>query len=353
MIKVDFILRTNTGQNLTGCLMKDIPVTIMAWLNPLALKHAPKCFRYIQMRAIRGQEEKVKASFLPCHSHFRDLTLAVNGGVVKDYDSRFVDAEGKLIKKSGKPFSGNGILRVKAVIYATRGYHAENVQAMFPLGGHEYILPVEMPAVRHISACADVAFVSEAQVYVSLMPEFYKFLQLEGLYLNQLRRGNSPWAFPYTLISCASKSKKRRKVMSLTCLPEDFSHSAFAVLILSLCFLTASFTAAVSDRSINGLTPRPPFSLRPSNPSMRYRLSQSYTACFPYPTNSDIVDTSTLSAFIRTALQRIRKRWHEPKRYAFSSAERSAGLSMIFFVYSIVFFYSNIITLGVMQKVCH
>lgn len=87
--------------------------------------------------------------------------------------------------------------------YATGGYHAENVQAMFPLAGNEYVLPVEMPAVRHIFACADMAFVSEAQVDVSLMPEIYKFSQLEGLYLNQLRQGNSPWAFSYTLISCA------------------------------------------------------------------------------------------------------------------------------------------------------
>lgn len=353
MIKVDFIHRTNTCQNLTGCLMKDIPVTIVVWLNPLAFKHSPKGLRNVEMRAIRWQEEKVKASFPPCLSHFRDLTLAVDCSVVKYNDRGFGNTDGEIIKESGKPFPSDGILRVKAVINAIRGDHAENIQPVLPLGGNEYLLPVEMPAVRHISACAYMALVSETQVYISLLPEFYKFLQLECLYLDQLRRGDTPWAFSYTLISCASKSKKRRNVMSLTCLPDVFSHSALAILMLSLCLLTASFTAAVSDRSINGLTPRPPFSLRPSSPSLRYRLNQSYTASFPYPTNSDMVDTSTLSAFIRTALQRIRKRWHEPKRYAFSSAERSSALSMIFFVYSIVFFYSNSITLGVMQKACH
>lgn len=154
MRKVYFIQRTNTVQNLTVGLMKNVAVAVMAWLNPLAFKHTPKCFRDIEMRAIWGQEEKEKTSFLPRLSHLCDLTLSVDGSVVKDNDSRFGNSEGKLIRKSGKPFSGNGILRVKAVIYASGGYHAENVQAMFPLAGNEYVLPRRNASRKaHIRLC--------------------------------------------------------------------------------------------------------------------------------------------------------------------------------------------------------
>jgi len=86
--------------------------------------------------------------------------------------------------KKGKDLFPSTYLSSSRPHPATGGYHTENVQAMFPLAVNEYVLPIEIPAVRHISACADMAFVSEAQVNVSLLPKIYKFLQLEGLYLS-------------------------------------------------------------------------------------------------------------------------------------------------------------------------
>lgn len=146
---------------------------------------------------------------------------------------------------------------------------------MFFVGRNEYVLSFKMLSIRNISAGAHMALVTKTEINESCMPKIYKLLQLVSLQIDQLRRGYSPWAFPYTLISCASKSKKRLNVMSLTFFPVACSHSALAVLILSLCLITADFIASVSEEAMR-LGPRPPFSPSPSNPLSLYRFSQSY-----------------------------------------------------------------------------
>ena len=71
----------------------------------------------------------------------------------------------------------------------------------------------------------------------------------------QLRRGLSPWAFSYTLISCANADKKRLNVISLACLPVACCHACLALLTLCLSCSIAKRTACSSEQSIIGLRP--------------------------------------------------------------------------------------------------
>ncbi len=353
MSEVYNIVIANFSKNLTSCFVESVLVTIVMRLNPFCFEYSPESLCDIQVRAIRGQEEKEQPSFHPNFRFLSNRSLAVNGCVVQNHHCGFGDTQRELIKEVCQKLSGNGVLGIKTVISTIRGDHSEQIKSMFISGRHKDLLFCKMPSIWHISACADMALISESEVYMSFLPKTYKFLQLFLLDVNQLRRGYSPWAFSYTLISCANTFKKRLKVMSLTFLPEDFSHSALAVLILSRCALMAFSTASRSWAFIKGLVPRPPFSRSPSNPSFLYRLNQSYTASGPYPTKDEMSLTGILFALISMALQRIRKRWHEPNRYAFSRATRSWSESMSFGVFSIVFIISRCDKHWRLQNPCH
>ena len=337
MRKSNDILSSNLTQNLTGSLVQNLLAAVMFWTKPLGLEHSPDCLGYVEMGAVGRKEENIETSFLPLLDLLCHFSFAMNGCVVKHDERRSGYPFGEFIEIIGKHGTIYGFYGIEANILTCRRHHAEDIEPLLLLYRHADILFGELPSVWHISTCAYMALVSEPKVYISSFPKIYKFLQLKDLKVYQLRRGSLPWAFPYTLISCAKTSKKRLKVDSLTCLLEEDSHSSFAFLILCRCFLTASFTAGVSFRLIRGFCPRPPFSRRPSRPSFSYRLNQSYTASLPYPTTLQISGILALSAFIMTALHRMRNRWHEPKRYALSSAARASWLSMIFFVFPIVF----------------
>lgn len=353
MRKTNDIVLTNPIQNFTRCFVENISVGVMVWLQPFGFEYSPKCLRDIKVRAIRRQEEKVKSSFLPNIRSLVHLPFTMDGCVVQNQYNRFCNTFREVIQKISEQLTGNGVFGIESIIFTIRRNHAEQIKPMFVSGRDEHFFIFEMPSVWHIPAGADMALVSETKINKACLPKFYKFLQLELLEFKQLRRGLSPWAFSYSLISCVNNSKKRLKVISLTTLPELFSHSALAVLILVRCFITAALTASVSEEFISGRVPRPPFSRSPSNPWPRYLLNQLYTASGPYPTNSVISETRFPSAFINIALHRIRNRWHDPKRYAFSSAERSSELNTISFVFPIVFFSLFCLTRWDTQKSCH
>lgn len=353
MRKTNDIVLTNPSQYFTRCFVENTSVGVMVWLKPFGFEYSPKCLCDIKVRAIRRQEEKMQSSLLPNFCSLIYLSFTMDGCVVQNQYNRFCNTFREVIQKISEQPTGNGVFGIESIIFTIRRNHAEQIKPMFVSGRDEYFFIFKVPSVRHISAGTDMALVSETKIYKADLPKFYKFLQLELLELKQLRRGFSPWAFSYPLISCVNNSKKRLKVISLTTLPELCSHSALAVLILVRCFLTAALTASVSDKSIRGRVPRPPFSRSPSSPSPRYRLIQLYTASGPYPTNSVISETRFPSAFINMALHRIRKRWHDPKRYAFSRSERSPELNTISFVFPIVFVSLFCLTRWDTQKSCH
>lgn len=342
MRKSNDIVCSNLTQNLTSGLVQNLSAAVMLRIKPLCLEHPPYCLGNVEVWTVRREKKYIESSLFPLVNLFRNLPFTMNGGIVQDYERRTGNFFGEIIKIIGKPFSVDAFCGLEASILTGRRYHAKDIETLLLLYRYIDILFGELPSVRHISACAYMALVSEPKFYKSHFPEIYKFLQLEYFKIDQLRRGCDPWAFPYTLISCAKTSKKRLKVESLTCLPEEDSHSSFAVLMLCRCFCTASFTAGVSALLISGFCPRPPFSRSPSRPSFSYRLNQSYTASLPYPTTLHISDILAFSAFIKTALHRIRKRWQDPKRYALSSSARASWLNIIVFVFPIVFAFISI-----------
>ena len=353
MGEIDYIFSTDSSEDFTSCLVKNGPAAIMMRLEPFPLKDSPDSLSYVEMWAIWRQEKEIETSLFPYISHLGNHSFSMNGGVVEYNKCRLDNLLGKIIKIICQQLSSNGFGSVKSVIYAVWRHHSEDVEPLFLLSRNKNIFIIKLPTIRHVSGSAYMTLVSESEVNKSFFPEFYKFLQLKRFKIYQLRRGNSPWTYSYTFISCANNSKKRLNVVSLTFRLESSSHFALAVFMLSRCSRTASFTASVSVELIKGFAPRPPFSLSPSNPSDWYCLNHLYIASLPYPTNSCISCILLLSAFINMALQRIRNRWHEPKRYALSRADFCSSLNTIFFVFPIVCFPFRINTLRDKQKSCH
>lgn len=298
MRKVYEILTSDTIQNFSASFMKCAPAAIMARLKPHTLKKSPDSLSNIEVWRISGKVEYVKSPFSPLRDFLCDFPFTMNRSIVKNHESMSVNSFGKVIKPLGKSLSGDGIRGINPFVVTVRRNDSKDIQTVFVLGWDKHILIIKLPAVRHITTGADMALVSKIKTHQTCTPKIYKFLQLMAFELSKLRRGCFPWTFPYMFISCASNSKKRQKVESLTSLFEFSCQAAFAVFILSRCFLTASFTAAVSSGFINGLGPRKPFSFRADMPPFSYRFTQLYTAIFPYPTIPAIS-----SPFIPSALR--------------------------------------------------
>ncbi len=348
--KFDEVLYPNFCKDFTSCFVEHISFAVIGGLEPHLLQEAPNSLGYVEMGTVRRKEKYVETSLLPFFYLACHCALPMEGGVVKHDESWLGYLFGESVKIGNHFVPSDGVRGVKSAISAVRADHSEYVEPFLLQGWHKNIFIVKLPAVGHIAACADMAFVSEVKVDGTDAPQFYKFLQLSAFELHQLRRGLVPWAFSYTLISCANKSKKRLKVDSLTSLFDAACHSAFAVFTLSRCFLTASLTASVSAEPISGFGPRPPFSLRPSRPASSYRASHLYMASFPYPTIGTMSWTLMPSALSNTPRQRMRKRWHAPKRYPLSNSERCSGVNIMSFVLPMMCVYYSIyssITLGV------
>ncbi len=337
MRKVDDIFASDTIQDFTGGLMKYAPAAIMMRFEPHSFEESPYRFRNVEMRRISGKIKDIETSLFPLVDSLGNLSFTVNGGIVKDNKSHFVDSFGKIVKPLCEHSSCNGISGVKPLILAVRGHHSEYVESFLVFGWHEHIFILELPTVRNVTTGAYMALISKIEIDDSCTPKIRKFLQLIAFELNKLRRGCFPWTFSYTFISCANKSKKRLKVASLTSLCESFCQAAFAVLILSRCCLTASLTAGVSALFINGFGPRDPFSRRPSMPFFSKRFTQLYTAIFPYPTIVEISSPFMPSALRRTPWQRMRNLWQEPYFRPFSNSARSSVVRFNFFVLPIAY----------------
>ena len=125
-------------------------------------------------------------------------------------------------------------------------------------------------SVWHIPFSTGMALIGIVERNTPVTCLSFKFLQLLYLVFVELRRGYSPWAFSYTLISCANADKKRLKVMSLASLPVACSQAALALLTHCLSSSIARRTASSSEESMMGFRPRPARVFSPSMPSSLY-----------------------------------------------------------------------------------
>ena len=153
----------------------------------------------------------------------------------------------------------------------------------------------------------------------------------------QLRRGFSPWAFSYTLISCANADKKRLNVISLAFFPVACCHACLALLTLCLSCSIAKRTACSSEQSIIGLRPRPGRVCKPSIPSARKRFTHAFTDTKLISVCSPAFAEERPFPFRRTARQRIRKQWLVPLRNPFSNSAYCSGVNFNFFIFPIYY----------------
>lgn len=315
------------SQRPIGSIEKHVRTFVILRSYPLPFQNSPKCFGNVQMWGVWRQEEKEESPLFPYRPAFLYPSVPMHCGIIKHDEGILADVEGKVVKKTDNlvcrhPFSGG-----EPFILVVTGYHTEDVEPCNPLGRDEHVLSFQLPSVWHIAFRTGMALVGIVERDTPVTCLTFKFLQLLDLVLVELRRGYSPWAFPYTLISCANADKKRLKVMSLASLPVACSHAALALLTDCLSCSIARRTASSSEESMMGFRPRPARVFSPSMPSSLYRFTHAFTETELISVCEPASDEERPSPFRRTARQRIRKQCFSPKRNPISSSRRCASVN--------------------------
>ena len=135
MRKINDILTSDTIQNYFGSIMECAPAAVMVRLEPHSLKESPDCLSDVEVRGIRRKVEDVESPFPPLRNFPRNLSLAVNRGIVKHHESRQVNPSGETVQPFRKSVAGDGIRGVESFIPTIRGYDSEDVQPSLPLDG--------------------------------------------------------------------------------------------------------------------------------------------------------------------------------------------------------------------------
>lgn len=310
-----------------GGIEKHVRSLVILWSYPLSFEDAPECFRYIQLRRVWRQEKEEKPSSFPDGTKFLYFLVPMHGSVVKNDKSVRFQVEREIIKETDNLVCRHPFKCGESLVTVVTVNHSKYVETCHPLRRHINILPSQLPAVRDISFSTSVALIGIIEPYASIRRLAFKFLQLLDLVFIELRRGYSPWAFSYSLISCANADKKRLKVESLTSLPEACSHAALALLTLCLSCSIARRTASSSEQSMIGFRPLPERVFNPSMPSDLKRFTQAFTLTWLISVCTPAATEDSPSAFSNTARQRMRKQCFSPKRNPFSSARRSASVN--------------------------
>lgn len=328
---------SDCSQSSIGGIEKCIRTHIILRSYPFSLQYPPKRFSYIQMRGVWRQIENEQTSFLPNRSQLFNLMITMNRCIIQHHKGVFTHLKGESIKKFDNLVRVNTLGSCKTLVIILAVNHTKYVQSCASLGCNAYILPRQLPTVGNVPFGTNVTFICIVEVNTSLTLLFLKFLQLLILILVELRRGYSPWAFSYTLISCANADKKRLKVKSLTTFPVACCQATLALLTLCLSCSIAKRTACSSEQSIIGLRPRPGRVSKPAMPSVRKRFTHEFTDTKLISVWSPAFAEDKPSPLRRTARQRIRKQWLVPWRKPFSSAEYWTFVNSNFFIFPIYY----------------
>ena len=176
-----------------------------------------------------GKEEDEKAPLFPYWSEFLYPLVAMHRCIVKHDKGVLADAEGEIIKEADYLTGRHSFGGSESFVLIVTGYHYKDVEPRNPLGGNKHILPLQLPSVWDIPFRTRMALIGIVERDAPFFGLTFKFLQLLNRISVELRRGCSPWAFPYTLISCANADKKRLKVALLASLPVASSQAALAL----------------------------------------------------------------------------------------------------------------------------
>ena len=305
--------------------------------DPFALEYSPKDFGNVQLRRIWGKIEKVQSTFFPKVAQLLYFPVSVNRGIVKNNECIFFNLEREPIQKVNNFVSIDAFSGAEPVVSVIAVYHSEEVESVGLQGRDIDIFVTKLPPVGNIPFGTDVTLIGKVQIDLTASFQLFKFLQLLGLILIKLRRGNFPWAFSYSLISCANTDKKRLKVQSLASFPVAFCQFSLALLTLCLSCSIALRTAASSEKFMIGLRPRPERVCNPLIPNCSKRFTHELT---------DICDISVCSPiswlerpfdFKSTARQRIRKQWEQPLRKPSSNAKCCVSVNISILILPITF----------------
>lgn len=336
MGKIDIEFRTNCRQGSVRGIKQGICRHIVCRPKPFAFEYAPKGFCYVQMRRVRRQEEKKQSSFFPDWPEFSYELASVYPSVVQDDKSVLLYPERKAVKEVCDFIGSDVFSRTETVITIVAVYHAEYIESKRLLRRDKDIFSWELPAIRHISFRADMAFVCEVKVYETVVCLLFEFLQLLGLMRIELRRGLTLRTFPYTSISRANADKKALKVLSEASLPDACCQASLAFFTLCLSFSMATRTTSSSEQSIIGLRPRPGRVSNPLMPSASKRFTHELTDIWVISVCSPTLFEVKPDDFKRTARQRIRNAWLLPLRKPSSNCRRCVSVSSITLIFAIV-----------------
>ncbi len=326
---------SNRSQRSVGCIEKHVCTHIVLRSDPFSFQYPPKCFRNIQMRRIWGKIEKEKPSLFPYGTQLPYFIITMNRSIVKHHKRVFEYTQGKYIEKLHDLVGVNTFGGGESLILVLSVNHSEDVEPCASLGCNAHILTRQLPAVRNISFGTNMALIGIVQGNAPLTFLLFKFLQLFVLVLVKLRRGNSPWAFSYTLISCANADKKRLKVKLLASFPVACCQAVLALLTLCLSCSMAERTASSSEQSMIGFRPRPSRVCKPVIPSERKRFTHALTDTKLISVCSPAFTEGSPSDLRRTARQRMRKQWLAPWRKPCSNSNRWTLVNSIVFIFPI------------------
>ncbi len=344
--EVDKVGGSQTGQSSIDSVEKIVSRDIIRRLYPVPLEHSPKSFGNIEMRGIRRQEEKVKSTFLPYHSHFLHILASVYLGIVKHDERIFPYCKGEPVKEIRDAFGCHAFGGTKAMIPAAVINHSPDIEFCASIRWNGDIFTGELPAVWHISFGTSEASVSEIEIDKTFTVLLFKLLQLHLLISVELRRGCPFGRFPYTSKSCAKADKKALNVSRHASLPVACCHLSLAFMTLSRSFSMACLTASSSDESIIGLHPCPGLFRRPSTPSARYRLTQRLTLGSEHDSVSAIFFEDMPSALHNIIRLRFCINGLESKCSMYSSSTRCFLVSFTSVILIVVSY------LGIVQKPC-
>lgn len=293
--------------------IKEVVATrIILRSDPFGFHYPPQCFRKVQVRGIRRKIKEEKPTFLPQCPQFSYLLVSMYARIVKHDERVFLNAQGKGVEVFNDLVRVNAFSRGEPMIAVVPVYHAEDVDPLCLLGWGIHVFVTELPAVRHIAFGAYVTLIGVIKVYLAVHVQLFKFLQLLGLIRIELRRGYSPWAFSYSLISCANADKKRLNVWSLASLPVAFCQASRALLTLCLSCSMALRTTSSSVQSMIGLRPRPGRVCKPLMPSCMKRFTQKLTDTCDISVCKPTCLLESPDDLSNTARQRMRKQWLSP-----------------------------------------
>lgn len=315
------------SQGSVGCVEEHVSTRIVLRPEPFPFHYSPKGFCNVQMRGIGWNIEEKEASLFPERTPLPDFRISVHAGIVKYNKRLFVKAKRELFEETDDFIGINGFTGTETFKMVVPTCHSKDIEPFSSFRWYIYVFSGKLPSIRDIAFGTDMGLVTIEEIDFSLGIKHFKFLQLLGFILVKLRRGNTPWTFSYTSISCAKADKKRLKVSSLASLPEDCCHASFAARTLCRSDSIALRTAASSEQSMIGLRPCPGRVSNPWIPSVSNRFTHPLTLWAVISVCSPIQAELKPSDLSNTARQRMRKQWLSPLRNPIVSSCRSESIN--------------------------